>query len=1347
MISFLSCLMRDRLGMRAGSAALMLVLVAAGCGRDGLRSASVGPGTGPSSDAGDAGDATRTDLLGIERPIDVPPLVQPELVGLDVTPTLASAGVNTSTAFQALARFSSGPPQDVTASAQWTSSNSGVAYVTSPGTVRTTTAGAAQITASYMGRAAFATLMVTTGPMIPVLIGLDITPTLAFAGVNTTATFQALARFSSGPPQDVTASAQWTSSNSGVAYVTAPGTVRTTNLTGTAQITASYMGRSAFATLTVTSPPVGLVRLDITPLLSTTGVNTTAMFRAVARFSSGPPQDVTLQAGWNSNNTTVAYVTAQGTVRATNLAGTTQIRATYMGFSATANLTVTSAALTSVVVESPVSKLPRAMRAQLAAFALYADGSKQDVTAQASWSSNNQAVAAVSAQGEVTGASVGPATVTANFMGKVGSTTIEVTAATLNSIEITPVTPVIRLPATGTVIQRFFATGLYSDGTTSDVTGQVTWESNNPAVLEFAGGLGNAGVATAKTTGGATVTARLGAVTATTSVMVMSATITSIRVTPVNPTLPRDTTQAFTATATYSDGTSADVTGSAVWSSGDSAVISVSSTGVATGLAVGSTSVRATIGQVSGSAFVTVSAVTLTSLVVSPPAGTVPIGAKLPLTATANYSNNTTKDVTADGVWTSSNGAIASVSTSVPTAGQVTGVMVGGPVDITVSFGGSTGTAKITVSGATLSSIAITPNPAAVDVGLWVQLRAEGTYSDGTKADLTQDVTWSTSPAGIAFVVNSFFKGLAQGIAAGTTTVRAVHAASGKVGTGMLTVASSDLTSIVLTPFIPSRRVGISEFFGVAAVYANGTSRTVTSMSTLTSSDPTVAAFGQFGSRATCLKVGTTTITAMFMSKMDTTTLTCTDSAPVSVLVSPSPVTLTVGGPQWFQFLSASASYADGSLRTLSTFTDGVIWTSSDPAVARLTSFGGSPLVQALSAGTATITATYMGKVGMVVVTVVKPRVLTSLRVEPTSATIRVGQTWLFKAIAVYDNNDTATVTNQSTWGSSNIDAAKVPANSGQVTGIAMGTATITATYREILTGTVVSATATVTVQSATLTGITLSPASVKLVLGQTENYVATANYSDQSSHVITTVAFWSSSDATVAAISNGGGGFPPPPPPGRATALKAGTTTIKAEWMGTSGTVTLVATDAMLTGISVSPTTNLLRATEFEQYTAFASYSDGSSWNVTDLASWSSSRADVATVTSAAPGPFTGPGSRGRVSAVSSGMTTITAAYKGQMGSGMLTVTTAALTKVEVTPTTASVPVGQTLSFKATAVFADSNTKVVTNLAIWGSTAANVATVSNDIPRGMVTGKAMGTATIMATYQGLMGSTAITVP
>ena len=175
----------------------------------------------------------------------------------------------------------------------------------------------------------------------------------------------------------------------------------------------------------------------------------------------------------------------------------------------------------------------------------------------------------------------------------------------LAAIAITPTTGTLPLG----ISQRFVATGTYADGHSADVTAAVSWTSSAPAVADIGAATG---LADALTPGTTTITATSGAVSGTLSLTTVAATIQSIVIAPATLQTGVGITRHFTATGTFSDGSSADVSASAVWATQTAGIASVSN-GAASGLALGSTDVTATLGSVSASAGVAVTTDTWTA--------------------------------------------------------------------------------------------------------------------------------------------------------------------------------------------------------------------------------------------------------------------------------------------------------------------------------------------------------------------------------------------------------------------------------------------------------------------------------------------------------------------------------------------------------------------------------------------------------------------------------------------------------------------------------------------------------------------------------------------------------------
>ncbi|MDO5295216.1 MAG: leucine-rich repeat protein [bacterium] len=150
-------------------------------------------------------------------------------------------------------------------------------------------------------------------------------------------------------------------------------------------------------------------------------------------------------------------------------------------------------------------------------------------------------------------------------------------------------------------------------------------------------------------------------------------------------------TLSLKAIATYSDGSNADVSAAAAWTSSAGAIASVDK-GAVKGIAAGNATITASFGGKSATQTISVSDAEVTSLSIDAESVSVMAGKTINLTATAGYSDGTSADVTQQAAWTSSDTAKATV-----TGGKVKGLDVG-TVTITAAFGGQTATQKIAVT-------------------------------------------------------------------------------------------------------------------------------------------------------------------------------------------------------------------------------------------------------------------------------------------------------------------------------------------------------------------------------------------------------------------------------------------------------------------------------------------------------------------------------------------------------------------------------------------------------------------------------------------------------------------------
>ena len=201
--------------------------------------------------------------------------------------------------------------------------------------------------------------------------------------------------------------------------------------------------------------------------------------------------------------------------------------------------------------------------------------------------------------------------------------------------------------------------------------------------------------------------------------------------------------------------------------------------------------------------------------------------------------------------------------------------------------------------------------------------------------------------------------------------------------------------------------------------------------------------------------------------------------------------------------------------------------------------------------------------------------------------------------------------------------------------------------------------------------------------------------------------------------------------PPAATNLAQAAITNLDAR-TDTNNVVIMKVDAAAVTSIAVTPANPHSPKGATRQFTATATFTDGSTQDVTSSATWSSSSPATATVSTT-----------GLATAVATGSSTVQAILGSVSGQTSFTVDPAALVSVAVTPANPSVVVGATKQFAATGTYTDGSTVDLTSTATWSSSSASVATVTSG---GLATGAAVGSATITATSGSIAGSTTLTV-
>ena len=1074
--------------------------------------------------------------------------------------------------------------------------------------------------------------------------------------------------------------------------------------------------------------PGELVALTLSPPLATLPMGASLHFELIGKFDDGSSVSLAALAKWTSTHTDVATISPLGVALATG-AGETTIEAAIAGHSAKAQVSVTPLAVTKLDLQPANGAVAMGASLGFSALATLQDGSVANVSAAVTWSSEEEAIATIDGKGVATGVAAGETTINAKLGDLKASATLEVLPAKLSSLSLSPVDPVLTVG--GSV--AFAAEATYDDGSVAEVTNSAAWGSSEPAVAS----VDIKGVTTALGVGTAIIEAKYGGMSASRVVTVSKAQLESLSIEPAKATIAAGAKQAFKVLGSYGDGSKNDLTGSAVWTVEPAGIAVVSnapgSQGLATGFAAGTATVRASFGGKSAEAELLVSAAVLQSISISPADPKVPKGIKLKVRAHGTYSDGKTLEITDKVVWSSDDASVATVSNAAKSVGWLQGVGEG-QTTISASLGTVTGSTSVTVSSAALVKVVVEPAKFTLPVGLKQAFAASGQYSDGAVVDVTTAAVWSTTNSKLAVASNAKgLQGVISGLSAGKVQVKATL--GGLAGVAEVEVTAPELVELTVGPHNLTRKAGQHVQYFAIAVYSNSQTQNVTGQATWSSSQSSVANIqnsGNYKGVAKALKAGKTTITAKFKGKEASTLLTVVDPELLAVQVTPAAWSTAVGLPMQFQ---AVALFSDDTTQNVTWQSN---WTSANSKIAQVGNQGGGPggmpkgRVMTIQPGTVDIKATFQGLSGAAKLTVT-PAQATGLSIFPGQQQMPVGQFRAYQASLLYSDGGVIPVTQWAAWTSS--DSGVAAALNGQnqkgyVQGLKAGTATITAVAQGF------KATAKVIVTTAEAKELQLMPGAATVAKGVPVKFNVVAVFSDDTTQNVSGQAAFTSSDPKIAVAFNGGqmGGL--------VQTLAPGKVSIKVSWKGLSTAAELVVKPAELKALEVTPTQPKVAPGSYLKFQAVAVYTDDTTQQISMLAAWKSSNAAVATISNLNQGL-----GKGLTQTLKAGSTTISATWSGKTGSTVLTVQSAALVEIQVTPFAPTLPLGYMSPFKATGIFSDYTVQDLTWQASWTSSASDVAAVASfGAAKGVVTPQKAGKTTITAAFQGKKGSSSVTV-
>ena len=721
-----------------------------------------------------------------------------------------------------------------------------------------------------------------------------------------------------------------------------------------------------------------------------------------------------------------------------------------------------------------------------------------------------------------------------------------------------------------------------------------------------------------------------------------NAVLNSIQLSSAATSVPAGLTMQITATGAYSDGSNKDVSRAVSWTSSDTNVATVDTAGVVTGRAQGPVTISASSSSVTGTMAVSVKAGVVRTLTgITPASATIAARTQQQFTAVATLSDGTISDVTRLVTWTISPANVGSISNMAPTQGLVTaGNPTAAVTEATLTAtcsqpacvaesGTPSLSASLTVTNATPTSIAIAPTSKKLGWGNQLQFTATGSFSDGTKQDITNVCSWVSSNPALVFVTSS--SGLAVGKSIGGPAY--ITAAFGGVSSNAaaVTVDLSNLVSISLAASGPVIAQGTQITFSAMGTFNDGSVRNLANTKAVvwTSSITSVATIDANNGLVQGVGAGRTTIKATAAGISGSSEFDVANATLQSIAIAPTNSSIAVGTLQRFNALGTFGSCSqcpfDQALTTQPTTT----WSASS-SVASITSSG---VATGNSAGTTNIRASSSLPPGNVSAAV--PLTVTSARpvainVSPANTFVPPGASISYQATGLFSDNSSQNITDKVVWSTSNPAVATIT-YTGQATAQGQGNANITAKLGST------TGTTSLLVTSSTLTALKITPANSKVAQKTAAQFKALGIFADGSTQDLTYSANWGTSNQAVASIGVHSGIL---------TALVPGTTTVTANFGAVTGKTAVTVTNATLTSILILPSNPIISANGGSvSFSAKGNFSDGTTQALVNAA-WSSSNPGVAIVSS-----------WGLATASGVGTTTISATLNGVKGTAVLTV------------------------------------------------------------------------------------------
>lgn len=652
--------------------------------------------------------------------------------------------------------------------------------------------------------------------------------------------------------------------------------------------------------------------------------------------------------------------------------------------------------------------------------------------------------------------------------------------------------------------------------------------------------------------------------------------ITGISLDASNYSVAAGMTRDVSVTGIYSDGSNKDFTNSSIYQIGNSNIATVDATGKIKGVSPGITTLTVNFGSITASAQIIVEAPVLIEICPDFSSYEMPVGLTKNVNVNAIYSDNSIQNVTNAASYQISDMEIAVIDS----AGMIKGLTCG-TTTLSVSYGGQTVLAGIVVTEPVITAIALDASSYMIPIGLTQNVTVTATYSDNSRKNVTNSVTYSISNPSIASVDTSgTMKGLANGVT--TLTVKS----NGFTASAQVYALPPVVTAINLNASTYTIQKNEQLCVIVTGTYSDGSTKNVTANSSYQTSDPGIVKVYQTG-KIEGVAPGTATLTVSMSGK--TTTAQVVVEAPVlSIRLDSSSYGLPAG---LTTNVTVTAVYSDNSTKDV---TDSASYQIVNSNIAIVDSTG---MITGKQEGTTTINVSYQGKTATAPVIISQP-VVTAISLDAPSYSMPAGITMNVAVTATYSDNSSRDVTSSASYQIANNNIASAD-STGRITGLLQGETTLTVSYQDK------TATAPVNVGPPYLTGIRLNESTYTMPVGLTQNVVVTAIYSDNHTEDVTNSATYQVDWTVIATVDA----------TGLITGRASGNMNLTVTYQGKTATAGIWITMPVITRIAFGSSEYAVLEGTTANVSVLGYYSDGRVVDVTLSSSYQFSESQIASI------------------------------------------------------------------------------------------------------------------------------------